>query len=88
MIDAPDVERRLVEDRPGLVLSAPAALHTPVLLHSLSGEHVLLPLRKRPEFVGQDVLEVHSAVRVACPPCTLLPAQYVCNAGPITLART
>ena len=37
---------------------APAVASAPVAMASLSGVHVVLPLRKRAAFAGQDVLQV------------------------------
>jgi hypothetical protein len=58
MIVAPDLQRRFATDRQGLMERAPSTRALPVQLHSLSGQHIVLPLRKRKEFYGHDVLEV------------------------------
>lgn len=57
-IHAPDLSRRFNADRRGLVTRAPALAAVPVLLHSLSGQVLDLPVRKKPERFAEDVLEV------------------------------
>lgn len=57
-IHAPDLQRRFNTDRQGLVKRAPALAAVPVLLHSLSGQLLDLPVRKKPERASDDVLEV------------------------------
>lgn len=59
MLDAQAVERRLASNERNFT-TAHGRPSQSVALHSLSGAHLLLPLRKRPEFAGQDVLEVRT----------------------------
>jgi hypothetical protein len=60
VVDIPDLERVLGRGDSHAIAHAPSLDSLAVLLHSLSGAHLLLPLRKRPEFKGQDVLAVSS----------------------------
>jgi hypothetical protein len=60
MVDIPDLERTLGSGDERQLAKAPARDSLAVLLHSLSGAHLLLPLRKLLEFKGQDVLQVCS----------------------------
>ena len=59
-IEAHDLQRRMASDRQSLIARAPAVAQTPLLLDSLSGASVLLPLRKKAAFAGQDVLGVRT----------------------------
>jgi hypothetical protein len=62
MISVQGLERKLSTNRKALVDTAVSTTQTSVLLHSLSGDHVLVPLRKKPAHAGQDVLLVRSTV--------------------------
>lgn len=58
IISANELPRRLDLSQRSAMSRIPAVPETPMLLDSLSGASVLLPLRKRAAYAGQDVLLV------------------------------
>ena len=83
MLDATHVEARLANARRDFA-AAPALPSQPVALHSLSGAHILLPLRKRQEYTGQDVLEVYGRCcpDAHSPSCMPTTSNAICKAAP------